>query len=67
MVITLKCMTVDATVLIAVVSDNLLQLDRSLGQYVDGEGNIFDEAARAHRAHAADGGEDALTDGPITG
>ena len=64
-VVALEGVAVDAGVAVAMVGDELLQLHRGLGQVVDVECHVLDEAGGAYRARAAHGGEDAGTDGPV--
>ena len=58
-------MTVDAGVAVAVVGNEFLQFHGCLGQVVDVEGHILNEAGRAHGTRAAHPREDAGADGPI--
>ena len=64
-VVALEGVAVDAGVVVTVVGYQFLQLDRGFGQRLDGEGDVLDEARRAHRTGAADAGEDAAADCPI--
>ena len=58
-VVTLEGMTVDTGIVVAVIGYQLLQLHRSLGQRLDGEGHIFNQARGAYGTCATHTWEDA--------
>ena len=58
-------MSVDAGVVVAVASDEGLQVSGGFGQVFDMESHIFDEASGAGTARASHAGENARTDGPV--
>ena len=64
-VVALESMTIDAGITVAVVGDKLLQLDGGLGQALDGEGHILDEARGADGARTTHRWEDTRADGPV--
>ena len=65
MVIALEGMTVDATVVVAVVDEHLRQVDGGVGQVLDVESHVLDNHRRAQRTRAAHTGENARSYGPI--
>ena len=58
-VVALQRVSVDAGVVVAVARYQLLQVGSGVGQVLDVEGHVLDEAGGAQLARAAHGGEDA--------
>ena len=59
MIVPFECMSVNAGIIIAMIGNKFLELDRCFGQIFNMEGNIFDKATCAYRAHATHTWEDA--------
>ena len=64
-IVALEGMPVDASVTVAVVSNQFLELHGGHGQILQVEGDVFDQTRGALGARAADRREDARTYGPI--
>ena len=58
-------MTIDTGIAIAVVSNQFLQLYRSLRQRLDREGHILNEAGCANGTRSSHTGEDSRADCPV--
>ena len=66
-VVAFESMAVDAGVIISVAGYELLQFCRCLRKVFNVEGYVLDEASGSRLAGASHGGEDAGTDGPVSG
>lgn len=64
-VITLESMTINAGILVAMACDELLQIDRSMGQVLDMERHILDETRRTDWPLTAHSREDTGADRPV--
>ena len=67
MVVAFECVTVDNRLGVVVLAEELLQVERSLSQVLDREGNILDEASSSHFARSAHSREDTAAHSPILG
>ena len=64
-IISFEGMSIDTTIAISEVSDNLLKFHSGFGQIIDWEGDVLDEARCSNGTHGTNSREDTRTDGPI--